>query len=126
VANFKGEAAMDFFSNIFGRPAESADIAKERLQLVLSQDRANISSETLNLLKDEIIEAISAHVVIDRNNVVVSISRDKDASRLVADIPVLRQRTGPPPPRVARRSPKNLIAANGATIKRTNSKRRDK
>jgi cell division topological specificity factor len=126
VANFKGEAAMDFLANIFGRPAESADIAKERLQLVLSQDRANISSETLNLLKDEIIEAISAHVVIDRNNVLVTISRDKDASRLVADIPVLRQRTAPPPPRIARRSPKNLIAANGATIKRANLKRRDK
>jgi cell division topological specificity factor len=117
---------MDFWSHIFQHNTESADIAKERLQLVLTQDRSNISSETLHLLKDDIIDAISEHLVIDRNNVLVSISRDKDGSRLVADIPVLRQRTAPPSPLAGHSTAKKRVTVKSATVKRANSKSRAK
>ena len=43
----------------------SRDVAKQRLQLVLVHDRANISPGLLETLKDEIIDVISKRVEID-------------------------------------------------------------
>ncbi|MBM3131272.1 MAG: cell division topological specificity factor MinE [Chloroflexi bacterium] len=85
---------MDFWSRIFGRPSQkdSADVAKQRLQLVLAQDRTNISPETLNLLKDEMIAVISRRVEIDQVNVHVSMTHTPQGERLVANIPVIRAR----------------------------------
>ena len=37
----------------------SKDAAKERLHLVLMQDRANVSADFLDLMRQEIIEVIS-------------------------------------------------------------------
>ncbi len=80
---------MDFLKRLFGHSPESAQVAKERLQLVLAHDRTSISPETLERLKDEIIAVISRHVEIDRAHVDVSISRSPRGNRLVADIPML-------------------------------------
>jgi cell division topological specificity factor len=93
---------MDFLARIFGRSKDSAGIARQRLQLVLAQDRTNISAETLNILKDEIITVISKHVEIDRANVEVTISRSNLGNRLIANIPVLGTRSQRPQPPVAR------------------------
>jgi cell division topological specificity factor len=82
---------MDVFERIFGR-SHSASTAKKRLQLVLVQDRTNISPETLNVLKDEIVNAISKHIEIDSAGVQVSIANDKGSHRLTADIPVIGTR----------------------------------
>lgn len=90
---------MSFFDRIFGRSSHSADTAKERLQLVLAHDRSDISPETLELLKDEIVNVISKHVEIDLEQVEVTVSRSGTIHRLVANIPVLNTR----PPRAPRR-----------------------
>ncbi|MBI3914774.1 MAG: cell division topological specificity factor MinE [Chloroflexi bacterium] len=79
---------MSFLTRIFGQP-HSADLAKERLQLVLAHDRMNIPPATLNALKDEIITVISHHVDIDRANVQVEVARSAEGNRLVMNIPVL-------------------------------------
>lgn len=68
----------------------SGSVAKERLRLVLAYDRASVSPEFLDLIKDEIIAVISRHARIDAEGVQVSVSRDEAESRLVADIPLLR------------------------------------
>jgi cell division topological specificity factor len=65
-------------------------VAKERLRLVLAYDRASMSPDALDLIKDEIIAVISRHVRVDAEGVQVSVSRDETESRLVADIPLLR------------------------------------
>ncbi len=79
---------MDFINRLLGRSPDSAHIAKERLHLILANDRTNISAETLNVLKDEIIAVISKHIEIDCANVEVTVSRGPAGSRLVADIPM--------------------------------------
>lgn len=95
---------MDVFERLFGRSHKSASVAKQRLQLVLTQDRTNISPETLNVLKDEIIAAISKHIEIDVANVAVAISSDKQGHRLTADIPVIGVRKMRAPARTSRKS----------------------
>jgi cell division topological specificity factor len=97
---------MSFLSRLFGREPEreSAEVAKQRLQLVLAQDRLNISPETLNLLKDEMIEVISHHIEIDQANVQVSMTHNAQGTCLVANIPVIRMRVLPETRRTRARS----------------------
>ena len=85
---------MELVRRLLGRrePSSSGEIAKERLRLVLSHDRANISPALLDTLKDEIVTVISRHVAIDAEGVEVTFSQSARETRLVADIPLLTRR----------------------------------
>ncbi len=71
----------------------SARAAKERLQLVLTHDRSGLSPGILEILKDDIIDVLSRHVEIDKRSVRISLTRDGNQQRLVADIPLAPQRS---------------------------------
>jgi cell division topological specificity factor len=71
----------------------SQEVAAQRLRLVLTHDRANISPGMLEVLKDEIIAVISKHLDIETDKVVVSFTEDNRETRLMADIPVFTSRT---------------------------------
>ncbi len=86
-----------FIDRLLGRKTKSASQAKERLQLVLIHDRTDLTSETLQALKDDIIEVISRYVEIDPVDVHIDMAQEGREQRLVADIPVKgarRRRTG--------------------------------
>ena len=78
---------MGFFERLFGRK-NSADNAKERLQLVLIHDRMDLTPAELDLLKDDLIATISRHVDIDAQSVQIGVQHDGRSQRLVADIPL--------------------------------------
>ena len=82
---------MNKLKNLFQRPAQpsSREAAKQRLQLVLVHDRANVSPGLLETLKDEIIAVISQHLEIDRGGVQITFTQNRAESKLVADIPLL-------------------------------------
>ncbi len=80
---------MGFFERLFGRREPSSGrVAKERLRLVLTQDRAGISPALLDKLKDEIIMVISRHLDVDVDGVQVTVTQSNRESSLVADIPL--------------------------------------
>lgn len=83
---------MSFVRRLFGDD-RSAHSAKERLKLVLVHDRANLSQARLAAMKDEMIEVISRYVKIDRGGVEISLTNDRHEQRLVADIPLLGDRS---------------------------------
>lgn len=72
--------------------------AKERLHIVLVQDRANISTDFLELMKQEIIDVIKKYVVVDESKIDVrftnSINSDGShaAPTLYANVPILNIR----------------------------------
>ncbi len=70
------------------RRDRSASSAKDRLKLVLIQDRTNLSSEKLEELKNELIGIISKYVTIDISAVKIQMAQEGRAHRLVADIPL--------------------------------------
>jgi cell division topological specificity factor len=85
---------MSWLNALFGRrEPTSREIAKNRLQLVLVQDRVNLSPHLLQTLKDELISVISKYVEIDAENMEVTFTQSKRQSRLTADIPVIGART---------------------------------
>ena len=85
---------MSWLNALFGRRKEtSRDIAKDRLQLVIIQDRVNLSPQLLQTLKDELISVISKYVEIDEKNMEVNFTQSNRQSRLTADIPLIGART---------------------------------
>ena len=68
----------------------SKEIAKDRLKVVLIHDRANISPEVMQALKNDIIEVISHYVDINKNEMEISLENDDNSVALLANIPVNR------------------------------------
>lgn len=57
---------LEFIKKIFSQPATSSrNMANERLRVVLTHDRMNVSAQVINDLKTEIIEVIARHFDID-------------------------------------------------------------
>ena len=73
----------------------SKDTAKERLHLVLMQDRANVSVDFLELMKQEIIDVIKKYIDIDESAIDVRLTNKENedgtngAPALYANIPIL-------------------------------------
>jgi cell division topological specificity factor len=78
---------MSFFDRLFGKK-NSAENAKERLQLVLIHDRTDLTPAELDSLKDDLIATISRHVEIEAQSVQIGVEHDGRSQRLVADIPL--------------------------------------
>lgn len=74
---------------------ESKIAAKERLHLVLAQDRANISADFLEMMKQEIIEVIKKYIDIDEKAIDVRLTNKESedgvigAPSLYANIPII-------------------------------------
>jgi cell division topological specificity factor len=71
----------------------SKDKAKERLQLVLMQDRASVSPDFFEMMKKEIIEVIKKYIEIDEEQLEVQLTRgfegdDGTGPALYANIPI--------------------------------------
>jgi cell division topological specificity factor len=78
---------MSFLDKLFGKK-NSADSAKERLQLVLIHDRTDLTPAELESLRDDLIATISRHVEIDSSSMQFGVEHDGRSQRLVADIPI--------------------------------------
>ncbi|GAB4425371.1 MAG: cell division topological specificity factor MinE [Anaerolineales bacterium] len=84
-------------AGFFRRKKNSAQSAKERLQLVLIHDRTDLTPAELEALKDDILAVISRHIDIDPDAVQIGVERDGREQRLLADIPlrsIARRRSG--------------------------------
>ena len=73
----------------------SKDTAKERLHLVLMQDRANVSADFLELMKQEIIEVIKKYIDVEEEAIDVRLTNEikedgtTGAPSLYANIPIV-------------------------------------
>ena len=92
------ESIMNFFKKMTKKEEQtlkSKEAAKERLHLVLMQDRANVSADFLDLMKQDIIEVIKKYIDIDESAMDVRLTNKENddgsngAPALYANIPIL-------------------------------------
>ena len=91
------ENIVSFFKKLSKKnnPKESSTMAKERLHLVLMQDRANVSVDFLELMRQEIIEVIKKYIDIDEKAIDVKLTNKTNedgtigAPALYANIPII-------------------------------------
>ncbi len=76
------------WDRLLGRDTKSAQMAKERLKLVLVHDRTDISPGVMEMLKDDLIAVISRHIEIDPSAVRIEMTQEGREQRLIADIPL--------------------------------------
>ena len=95
------ENIINFFKRSTKKPAtiaKSKEAAKERLHLVLMQDRANVSADFLELMKQEIIEVIKKYIDIDESAIDVRLTNKENedgtngAPALYANIPIINMK----------------------------------
>ena len=83
---------LGMLSNIFKKET-SKDDAKNRLKLVLIQDRAMLPSGVLEDMKDDILKVLSKYVEIEKSKLNIDICPyDEDPRKiaLVANIPIVK------------------------------------
>lgn len=82
------------FMDFFKKKDNSSDVAKERIKLMLVSDRASCSPETMEQMKNDIIQVISKYVEIDIEGLDIQITKaDGDSTgmegpALCANIPI--------------------------------------
>ncbi len=87
---------MGLFDKLFGRKKQpepsTSELARERLTLMLVHDRLKLTPDLLDRIKGELLEVISKYVEIDESGVDVELTHTEHSDKLVARMPVKRQR----------------------------------
>lgn len=121
------ENIVKFFKGLGknNKETNSKDAAKERLHLVLMQDRANISADFLALMKQEIIEVIKKYIDVDENAIDVRLTNKSNedgttgAPVLYANIPIMSVKEE------AKEEARKVKAENKVSDKKAASKKED-
>jgi cell division topological specificity factor len=75
--------------NLLRRRTGSAPVARERLQILLAHERGLRSQpDLLDVLRAEILDVVSRHVVLDPEKVIIRMDRGPSVSTLEVDIEV--------------------------------------
>lgn len=83
---------MDFL-RVFSNKTTPKEVAKDRLKLILIHDRGDLAPETLDKIREEILEVISKYIEIDVKDVEISLNKTDDiegegSPALIANIPI--------------------------------------
>jgi cell division topological specificity factor len=81
---------LEFLARLFGREEASGRQAKERLRLVLVHDRASLTPNLLEMMREDLIAVFSKYMEIDHEELEVNVEHERDSMALVASIPIRR------------------------------------
>ena len=87
---------MSFLSFLLGHKKTSASVAKDRLQLILINERGTgVTPEYLPRLQKELVEVISRYVKINPDDIKVNLERQNSLEILEVKIEMPPQAEGP-------------------------------
>jgi cell division topological specificity factor len=69
---------------------KSADVAAERLKIILAHERRAIRAPLIEQMKEEIIQVVSKFVDVDDHNIEVRLTEDADIELLEVTVPFNR------------------------------------
>jgi cell division topological specificity factor len=102
---------IEFITRVFKKEKmeDSRSKARERLKLVLVSDRASMSPQMMESLREELIQVISRYMTIDISSMEIGLERNEGSVALAANIPILN----------VKRGPKKAESGKGNEVKRT-------
>jgi len=95
---------MSFLDYLLGRRRNTAEVAKERLQIILAHERSRNTPDYLPALQQEILEVIAKYIAIDLHEIRINLEQEGDYEVLELNIPLPENPKGmihatTPPPR---------------------------
>lgn len=77
----------------FGSKPSPKDVAKDRLRLILIHDRGDIPAETVDKIREEILQVLSKYIEIESEDVEIAVTKSDEvagqgASALSCNIPI--------------------------------------
>ncbi len=85
---------FEFLNKIFRR-GETRQTARDRLRLVLIHDRASLSPQIMESLKEDLIHIISKYLEIDVNELEIGLEQKDGSMALAANIPIKKVKRTP-------------------------------
>lgn len=84
---------MTIFDRWFGKKEDSAkSVARDRLRMVLQQDRSSIPAPIMEKIRADILAVLCKHLDIDEREFDIAVEREGEAVALTANIPIRRIR----------------------------------
>ena len=71
---------------------DSKNIAKERLQFILVQDRIKLSPAEMDSMQEDLIEVITKYIEINEQEIDVRVEREDEMMALRANIPIKQRK----------------------------------
>jgi len=78
----------DFLRRLFSTEEKSKDIAKNRLKIVIMQQKSNISPQVIEEMKKDIIAVFKKYLEIDESGMEINVGQENDTMGLSVSIPV--------------------------------------
>ena len=81
---------LSLFKQTEQEDENAKDVAKNRLRVVLMQDRTNLTPELLQRMRKELVELLSKYVEMDKEALELNFDQEGDQMALMLSIPVIR------------------------------------
>jgi cell division topological specificity factor len=77
---------MNFFNKLFGRDLNSAQKAKERLQIVVTHQRVNTDPDFMQSLNKEIVAVLGKYFKINEQAINIQMQKNQNRSTLELNV----------------------------------------